>query len=247
MTERQRYTAPPITEAVVQLSFSDPLGNAQIEKLSKRLAKHYVHETRQNQVSVRFDLRAQTSEFDQVPQHRLSSSDEADLLLIRQDSLAWSRLAPYEGWEAFFSRVKRDFNIAHSVVGIKKMSRIGVRYINRIDVPMNENEARFEEYFSIRIEVPEKIDTISGYVWRFEYHEPTVPAVVVVQSATANPVIPNTSAFILDVDIVCTESIPIKSEELFAAIERMRVLKNQVFELSITDKARRTFNHELHN
>jgi uncharacterized protein (TIGR04255 family) len=235
------YDAPPIIEAVIQFRYAEPASKALQAKLLKRLKREYENEVALQAVGANVDFEKQEAAFVAEPQWRLSSSDETDVLIVHGTTLTWSRLAPYQGWDALSERVRSDVEIAHEVTGLRKVVQLGVRYINRIDVPINGPITRYEDYLTINLSLPEVWDGVSNYGWRFERLYPELAALAIVQSAIIAPEIPDHAAFLLDIDIICKQDIPTKIEDIFVLLGKMRDLKNDIFELSITDTARKSF------
>lgn len=238
---RPPYDAPPIIEAVVQFRYAEPVSKALQTKLLKRLKRDYVNELELQAVEANVDFANQQAAFVAEPQLRLSSQDETNVVIVHPTTLTWSRLAPYQGWEALRERVRHDVEIAHGVTGLRKIVQLGVRYINRIDIPISGLITRYEDYLTINLSLPDIWDGISNYGWRFEKLDRELGLLSIVQSAVIAPEIPNHAAFLLDIDIVRQQDIPIKIDDIFILLEKMRDLKNEIFELSITDTARASF------
>ena len=235
------YDAPPIIEAVVQFQYAEPVSKALQAKLLKRLKREYVNELALQAVGANVDFAKQEAAFVAEPQSRLSSSDETDILTVHATTLTWSRLAPYQGWDALLERVTRDVQTSLEVTGLRKIVQLGVRYINRIDIPISGPITRYEDYLTINLSLPESCDGVSNYGWRFERPYPELESLAIVQSAMIAPEIPNHAAFLLDIDVIRKQSIPAKVDDIFLLLGKMRDLKNEIFELSITDTARSSF------
>jgi uncharacterized protein (TIGR04255 family) len=238
---RSPYDAPPIIEAVIQFRYAEPISKILQAKLLRRLKREYVNELELQAVGANVDFAKQEAAFVAEPQSRLSSSDETDVLIVQATTLTWSRLAPYQGWECLSERVRRDVQIVHDVLGLRKIVQLGVRFINRIDVPINGPTIRYEDYLTINLSLPEIWDGVSNYGWRFERPYPDLASLAIVQSAIIAPEIPNHAAFLLDIDIIRKQDIPTRIEDTFQVLGQMRDLKNSIFELSITDTARESF------
>lgn len=238
-----KYTAPPIIEAIIQFVFVDELSEASYRKIIKRLGKAYANHLSLENIQANLDLPKRQANFTVAPQEKFSSEDQADILLVNRNALTWSRLAPYPGWDVFFTRVKRDLEEAHQATGYRKLGRLGVRFINRLDVPRHDSVVRYEEYLAINISLPEKWDVIQNYGWRFERDFPGGLRAIV-QSAIVESEVPETGAFMLDIDVVALSDLPTKLENVFTKLSDMRTLKNEIFETSITDLARESFRYE---
>lgn len=240
-----QYARPPIIEALVQMQFAEPLDDARYVKLLKKLTKSYDNDLALETVGANIDFQNRTSNFHAFPQRRLSSSDETDIMVVDAGKLTWSRLPPYVGWDEFLRRVKRDANAAHSVVGFRKLQQLGVRYVNRIDIPVSnptpDAVVRYEDYLTINLSLPTQWEAVNSYAWRFERRFVDLGLLAVVQSAVVAPEIPNHAAFLLDIDVIAQNQLPVKLDDVYDKLEEMRNLKNKIFEVSITDVARGSF------
>ncbi len=86
------------------------------------------------------------------------SEDEKAIIQIGPDLLAVNRLSPYLNWDNFKRLITRGLEAYRNVVNPKGIRRIGLRYINRIEIP----EARFEieDYLLAVPTVPEPVPQI---------------------------------------------------------------------------------------
>lgn len=241
LVQASKYSAPPVIEAVIQIQYSDPLPDAIRKKLLNKLKRFYTHSVEQKQVQARLNLASRDAAFIDSPLSRLTSADQADILVINTNAMTWSRLAPYGNWNQLFDRVERDAKTAHAVTGLRKAVKLGVRYINRIDIPLEDNLVWFENYLNINLSIPEKWPAINNYAWRFEY--PIGRGfTAIVQSAVVEPEIPGTGAVILDIDIQTVDTAPTRIDDVLSKFSEMRSLKNEIFESSVSEKARLVFN-----
>lgn len=161
MTEREKvltYSAPPILEAVIQFTFADALSKAAMRKLTKRLKRDYHLEAASENIEVNVDFAKRGATFNSQPQVRISSEDETDAVVVQPSGLTWSRVA----------RVRRDQEIATGVTGYRKLVRVGVRYVNRLDTPTTDDVIYYEDYLAINIDIPNDF-IVENYGWRFEH------------------------------------------------------------------------------
>lgn len=234
----QSYAVPPIIEAIVQIRFAEAVSQSVLRKAQRRLRKGYDNELSQKVVAGKLDISAREVEWDETPQVRFTSGDQADICILHPLGLTWQRNAPYPGWDGFFARVERDVRIAYEVTGPRKVERIGVRYVNRFDLPEG---ASHRDYITAGVEAHPSLGAAQTYIWRFENtFEGGLMAIV--QSASVQPELPNTDAYVLDIDIVARTDLPIKLDEILEKVVSMRKLKNEIFEVLITDLAREVFN-----
>ena len=85
----------------------------------------------------------------------------ADILFFRTNTFICSRLAPYTGWEEFSARAMRAWDIWKRAARSTEISRIGVRYVNRIDIPLREDgePVQIEDFLNINPRSPETLAT----------------------------------------------------------------------------------------
>lgn len=240
------YTAPPITDAIIEIAFAEELPAHLHAKVAKQVRRNYEMIVDRRDVVAKVDFGVEQADFSKTEAfEELRNRDQTDYLALKAKSLVWQRLAPYDGWTAFIDRVRADLTAHNDVVGPRKIERIGMRYINRLDVPHGrEGLTWYEDYLTINISLPDVWPGIINYAWRVEKLFPEQSIVAVIQSFIVAPEVPETGAFILDIDLVKQENLPVKLEDIFQELEAMRRLKNEVFELSITDKARGMFNND---
>jgi uncharacterized protein (TIGR04255 family) len=235
------YDAPPIVEAVIELRFRDKLGLSGLKKLSRKLATAYPNEAQQIVRGAHVNFETKDVAFvDEAQQIRRSTSDEVEIIVLKPDGFSFSRLAPYLGWDSFQAHVVRDIRLL--LKGAKRnVQRIGIRYINRVDIPMCEGKAAHEDYLNVYVKVPSSIETIGPHNLAFEtvldQHK------LIIQSGMTEAIAPDTCAFYLDIDLIAVEDVPQDLDGVIRHLRKMRTLKNQVFETLITDKARELFNH----
>ena len=239
-----RYLAPPITEAVIELRFADRLNTSSFNRVISRLEKKYTSGKSEQMFEITVEFQTATPLLqNQRPLHRFSSADEADICIVKDDMISWSRLSPYEGWDALQSRVERDFDLVEKVARSRKVTRIGLRFINRIDVPFGEGDeiCWYEDYLAVHLQLPPILDPTNSYGWRVERDFEEMGLKAVVQSGIMVPEIPETGAFSLDIDIGTMVDVPSGRADIFAKLQTMRKLKNDIFEQSITARARESF------
>lgn len=235
------YKAPPIIEAVIQVSFPDPLSAYAHKKIRDKMKQRYAHCRDEEKKTFNVDMtNGETQSVNTEPVYRLFDKNNTDILVLEQVAFTWSKLAPYAGWDEFFDRFSKEFSVIVENTNPRKPSRIGVRYINRIDIKNDRGEKSYGDYFSINISTPEILCPVKTYAWRFE-SDIAEGFTAIIQSAEVAPEILNTSAFVLDIDVVSSNNLPTKTVEILEKISLMRELKNKAFELSITEKARESF------
>jgi uncharacterized protein (TIGR04255 family) len=152
----QMYPRAPIIEAVINFSLQDQLDDKIIAKMSKTDKTDYVFSERDLVANYHINIGTEDVTVHKVDNGvRLSSVDRADICIYRKTDFVCSRLAPYLGWDVFFSRAQIDWARLKKVVKAPHIKRVGIRYINRIDVPKSATEKiNVEDYLHVWPHLP---------------------------------------------------------------------------------------------
>ena len=239
------YRRPPITEAVVELRLVAPIEVEQVEKIKERLANRYplLAGSVQN-IEIVAGPGQNAAPKMEFSGYRLTSTDATDVAIVARQNITTSRLAPYNGWEDFIAGARSNWEVWRKVVGWREVSRLGVRYINRIDIP-NPDQIPIPtgDYLIFRPVFPEfeggegvDIFGING-----QMAIANSPFRLILNAGTALSPLVRTTSFLLDIDISQDGNIPRNDDSLWTLIDQVRMHKNRVFEASITDLARKLF------
>ena len=243
VTRSEGYKYPPVTEAVIGINFAEDIGKVLLKSISDKLAKNYpIHQQLQN-ISVNFDLsphagkdRNQVTEVDEG--HRRSSQDMTELALALSNSLVVSQLAPYPSWAIFAKRFMRDWKLVKKSIGYREINRVGVRYINRIDIPATGPLVHHEEFLNVFPRIPDMLNPLmAGAVQTVSYFDDIKCKLTLNSGVVESPIL-NHRSFLLDLDVGREFDVPQKDKDIFELLEAMRLKKNQVFEACISQRAR---------
>ena len=152
------YTHPPITEVILQFVLSVPVDRKKMEKAAKQLALKY--DDYRHGFEEKFEVDVSKSEIkksEKRPFDDFRSNDLSQQLLIKEKSFTLIQLAPYCGWDHLITRFRRDWGIWSEVVGFQQVERVGLRYVNRVDVPLEGDIYLNEQYVSVCPNVPESL------------------------------------------------------------------------------------------
>jgi uncharacterized protein (TIGR04255 family) len=146
---RKEYDSPPIEEAICEIRFDgdswDPTfpgryySDIEPEYPAKPLQVQHL-ETTATATGVSFR--------ELPPRTRFSKNDGKSLIHLGQTSLSVNRLRPYHRWESFKAEISTAIGTCAKLLGDVKITRVGIRYTNKIAIPRKPGEAiRLEEYF----------------------------------------------------------------------------------------------------
>ena len=228
---------------MIGINFTEVLSEALLKSVSDKLAKNYpIHQQIQN-ISVNLDLSPQAGKdrktITEVAEgHRRSSHDMTELALALPNSLVVSQLAPYPSWSIFSKRFIRDWKLLKKTLGYREVKRIGVRYINRIDIPVTGPLIQHEQFLNVFPQMPDMLSPlIAGAVQTVSYFEDIKCKLTLNSGVVESPIL-NHISFLLDLDVGRELDVPQNDKGVFELLEAMRLKKNQVFEACISQRAR---------
>lgn len=240
------YKHPPITEAVIGINFSTPIKKVDFNSVNKKFHSHYPN----NKIVSNFDVAVEvhngevgnpTANFHKKDGHRHSTVDMTQMLVLWPASFSLSQLAPYTGWDDFLARFVRDWAIWKRTVGFQQIGRIGVRYINRIDIPIRNTITKYEEFLNIYPKLPANLDPVLSYAVQVARELIDIDCLLKINSAVVSSPILDHISFVIDIDISKELDPPQSDNDICDLLNKIRVKKNEVFETCISDRARELF------
>ena len=173
---------------------------------------------------------------------RFQSSDKTHIAQFNRDGFVFSRLQPYESWEQLYDEGMRLWHVYVDLAQPVEIHRIGLRYINRIQLPTDE--LRFEDYLQPAPEPPKALDLpFNGFLHQDTLAVPDHPYAINVLRTIQPPSAPGTQGLglILDIDAFTTQGFELSEAVLRQRLLEMRWLKNKVFFGSVTEIALKLF------
>lgn len=235
------YEHPPVTEAILELRFEPSLSPQDAIALRQRLSKRYPALLDNKSVEVQIGPTGEASVKTSSAGFKGTSTDNTDVVMCQLGAFASAKLAPYSNWSAFISIARENFEAFQAIAGFRNYTRIGVRYINRIDIPNGEAADKWPStFFNIFPCAPEAWGCPVAFHVKSEYMV-SEHVKAAVQTATLAPFLIDHTSYLLDIDLIQVTDIPSKADDLWTMIDDFRSLKNHVFETAITELARRRF------
>jgi uncharacterized protein (TIGR04255 family) len=243
--EQPRYARNPIVEAVLELQVagSDSVTVADLRNVHVGEEQRYPNVQNRMLVENRIEVTggAISTRLDQNQiGYVYSSADDVQTFHATTSSFLFSRLKPYTDWNAFLSEADRLWKHYRAVADPVAVTRFGVRFINRIQVPAKQIEV--QDYIRTYPELSPKLpQSLAGY-----FMQVTVPLADYDALANISSTISKQSdesvTIVLDVDCYREAFFAIESEafDLLSSetLERLHRAKNFVFEACITDATR---------
>lgn len=241
----QLYPKPPITEAVIDIQFETPVDGELVKRAVSRFTKAYPNEEVLKNIEFQFDVdpenkRAKARFDEKLVINKRTSSDHSEIALLSPAALTISQLAPYPGWGDFFGRFVRDWKEWKASVGYRKIKRIGVRYINRLDIPAADGQINMMNYIRLYVHTPDAVGPQEIFGAQVETTLEDKSVLHINIASMSSPLIDHLS-LLLDIDVIRLQDVPQSDADLLAYVEQARITKNTIFESCITDASRGLF------
>ncbi len=236
----------PIREAIIDLKVAPAVDATKLEPLFESLKERFPKQEIMQRSTFGFEIgpnELRQSRVDgAVEGRRLTSDDGRHIVQIRSDGFTFSRLPPYETWEAMKENAEPLWNAYVTHSGAEKVIRTAIRYINVMDLPLPIQA--FQDYLCAPPEIPAALpQELGGFFSRIiVVHRELGGAAVVTQALETS--FENKVQVILDIDVF-KEAKEMEwsasDPSVWATLGKMRDFKNQIFFESITEKTAELF------
>jgi uncharacterized protein (TIGR04255 family) len=174
------------------------------------------------------------------PRIQFHKKDKTAVIQVAPDILAVNQLKPYATWPKFKPMVLRALQIYKDISNPKGFKRIGLRYINKINIKAKSVE--LSEYFDFYPNIPKNLPQLhQGFICRVEipYIENHGRMLITIGSDLSDS--PDVLSIILDIDYTMTEPEAIPMHSIDEWIEQAHTFIENTFECCIKDKSRILF------
>lgn len=237
-----KYPKPPIQEAICEIHFdaNQKLQKNQIELLKPVWNSSYPNQRliQEKSVTVNFTPEGVTPTENVIGERLVcKSSDGKQLAQLSTNFLAVNQVSPYLGWEeSFRDMITQRWNDVQKNIGSLKFQRVGLRYINKIDIP--QAPVAWERWLKYAMPVPKPI-SISQSRFEGKLEDPEYKFNI---NLLALPAVGAISPLIIDLDIIWERSG--KDRNVDEVLEGVHTPLGSIFEAYLTDETRRLFGWE---
>jgi uncharacterized protein (TIGR04255 family) len=243
-TEYTHLSKAPIVEAVIDFRVKLPSDFKldAFQPLRSQLAKDYPgfeeQQIVQQIIKQEPGSAAEVStRFSGIHGYRLLSNDGKNVVQLRRDGFTFSRLHPYTRWDEVFAEAWRLWCMYVEAAKPLEVSRIAVRYINRMLFPLPFSNP--EEYLKAPPMTAEGWPTkMSAFLSRVVMHEAeSEVSVNVIQALEPQAPGQSSVSLIFDIDAYDDVLLPPNDVTIRERFIKLREMKNRVFFNGLTTKA----------
>jgi uncharacterized protein (TIGR04255 family) len=239
MTEPEILAHAPIAEALldIQVRLPDQAEVENLQNVQSRLGDRFPTKQIRKSWSSQFEFRADAAPVAKAAEgldgYQFRSLDNKEVIQARMNGFAYSRLNPYIDWEHFSRAAKAAWNDYAAIMKPRSVTRIALRYINRILLP---HPADLDEYLTTGPRIASTLpQSITTFFLRAVLQDDASKATVIITETNEEPTRELRLPLILDIDVFRVGMFTCDTEKLWTQFSPLRELKDRVFFESITD------------
>jgi len=233
-----KYEKPPLIEAVCEFRFAE-IG-IQPVLVSGSYYERVRNEFSEIEVKKGFGMTTGGPEVAMIPEERTVFRNPAAnrLVQIAHGMLAINQLPPYTDYVAFRREITTRFADYMTVAQPKKLVKMGLRYINRLALPKDQN---FNKVLQIGFKIPQSLRVKPNpYLLRLEfpYHDGRDRLILIVAKAPDRNEGPGV---MLDLDYVLTKPEQAVEDDPMKWVDNAHEAIEDVFQACVTNEAKASF------
>jgi len=241
------YNNAPIKEAIFDIRI-DKSNKSKIEDLNlicEKLSDVYPIKNKQvnfeSVIKIRDNEQVDNETNSSIKGYILSNTENNCQVQIRLDGFTFNMLSPYSEWSKFSNEAFRVWEIYNTCLKPNKISRLALRYINKIDIPLPlEN---FQDYILNMPPIPKNLpQNFNTFFMQINIPCKEDGMNIVITETIEQPKDDKNLPFILDIDTYIVSELEKDIKSLKNDFEKLRNIKNETFENCITEETRAIFN-----
>jgi len=245
----KKYKNPPIVEALCEFQFvpGQPWDITIAGMLYERIKDEFP--IKQQQVGLGVTLQPREGRVIEPKIEFVSSrmqffsNDKISLVQVGPDLLTVNHLKPYPTWEKFKTLILKILGKYIDIGSPKGFRRIGLRYINKINIP--GESIKMEDYFNFYLPIPEELPQIhSAFNISVEipYKDDYERLVLTLGNTMSEK--PGTVSIILDLYYIMAMPEKVSFEQVDEWMEGAHTIIEKAFESCITNNVKNLFEEE---
>lgn len=241
MAEQTYLSRAPITEAILDFRADVPK-DFQIEKFGNihaSLKDRYPKMERISSHESSFSIQGGRTSISTAPPELhgffFKSDSGIDIAQFRRDGFTYNRLKPYTRWEEISQEALRLWQIYSDACHPAAVTRLAVRYINKIEIPLPANLGK---YLIEPPGIPDGIkdSSLSYSLTRLTIQFPEVGVAANIIQTISKSDSPDKANIVIDIDVYKKNTFSIDHEQLGIGLNSLREIKNKIFFSIITDE-----------
>lgn len=230
---RKHLANAPVKEAIIDLRTSVPeaFDHERFQELKDVLSQDYpeVREQPIMQAKIKLQVGEPAGHTTQLGAGlRFASRDGKQIAQFRTDGFTVNRLRQYTSWTKLFPEAMKLWAHYVNITNVDHVSRVAVRYINRIDLTLPVTD--YADHFTAPPDIPAGLpQQLRGFLYRIFIEDDETNTLASVTQALEPGLDEQTVSVILDIDVYQQGDFSTDAAELTPIFEKLRSLKNRIF------------------
>lgn len=247
MAKYRHLANAPITEAIIdfRVKLSSKFRVAEFSSLKEVLLDSYPNVEERRLIAGGIKVVAgkqieQTIEDKGRHGYFFRSHDGRNVAQFRRDGFTFSRLKPYMHWEDILAEAKDLWQLYVAKASPELVTRIAVRYINQLNIPLPIND--FTRYLTAPPNIPDTIpQAVHHFLTRVVVHDADLDTMANITQALQKSSSPDYVTIILDIDVYKQKELGFDESDIWLTFGQLHDLKNRIFFDSITEETARLY------
>jgi uncharacterized protein (TIGR04255 family) len=228
-------TKAPIAEAVIEIraAFAEPVREELYDTFRDIVQVSYPSHLAMRSIEPHFHFLSDTEVSTKTAFSRIGvqlwSADKKTVVIAKSDGLVVSRLPPYKSWSSLLADIQPLWRSYFEIFSPSLVTRLGVRYINRIALDYSDGRLDFDTIFVSGPQIPRGLpQVVENFSTRVVIPIESHGATLAIVQALEVPAVPPHFA-ILDVDAFMAVRLVPEETEIWRQLGRLREVKNMAF------------------
>jgi len=245
LAETELFPNPPITESVLEIivRLPDEIDINALKNAHSDLKDRFPEIAELRTITASFKLGKDPSILPPTGAlvgYHFKSPPHRKLMQCRLNGFAFNKLKPYQNWKDFSSEARELWDFYRKRTNPIKITRISLRYINRIEIPFPFDD--FREYILMSPIIPPNLPQgVSQFFIRLEIPKDDLAAKAIITQTMELPTKEKKLPLILDIDVIRESEYIRNMDQIWVDFESLRSFKNEIFFNSITEKTKELF------
>ncbi len=243
MVRKRHLAHAPIREALIDIAVRVPVETSLdlLGSLQAAIASEFPRKQEIKTAEVEVDIAKETNKFVKTGiGWAFRTEDEKRVVQFRTNGFTFNWLKPYTNWKDLRSHAQRMWQLYADTVRPEVISRLAVRYINQLELPLPMND--FAEFITAQPVIPAALpQKVGSFFTRVAIHDDQTDCGAVITQVFEGLVDPKVFPLILDIDASKLVSLKRDDPGIWLVLDQLRDLKNDIFFESLTEEAVRLF------
>jgi uncharacterized protein (TIGR04255 family) len=242
------YKNSPITEALIDIQVKVPEKTELdlLKKIQEKVKKEYPEFKIKTEFKASFKVQPNQSDFATETSgkpigYMFSSSNLKKMIQATLYGYTFNLIQDYKDWDSFRKDAQAGWDIYYQDVKPIQITRIGLRYINSINITPALID--FKDYILTTPEIAHSLPQgMSDFFMRLVIPDSNQNTAIITQTIDRSKIVKNTLPLIFDIDVFRNINLESNNMEIWSIVDSLHTYALDIFEKSLTNRTKQLFN-----